>query len=166
LSIASEQSGLSEAAIKIRCNKSREGSENKKDKIHCKWVDDTTFRSYQAKKSKNKGSGWEGEIVKRLKEIGYDDVCRSAGQSRFFDNNKVDIYGDTPCCIQAKCTQNLPNYFKIREASTDERPLAIFWKKVGDINSISEGQLAVVDLDFFYELLKVYKQNGSINSKS
>lgn len=53
---ASEISGLSEAAIKIRCNKSRNGSSNKKDKINCKWVNDTTFRSYQAKKSKNKGN--------------------------------------------------------------------------------------------------------------
>lgn len=52
---ASLASGLSETAIKIRCNKSRQGSANKKDKIHCKWVDDTTFRSFQAKKSKSKG---------------------------------------------------------------------------------------------------------------
>lgn len=53
---ASEASGLSEAAIKIRCNKSRQGSANKKDKIHCRWINDTTFRSYQAKKSRNKGN--------------------------------------------------------------------------------------------------------------
>lgn len=53
---ASEASGLSDAAIKIRCNKSRQGSANKKDKIHCRWISDTTFRSYQAKKSRNKGN--------------------------------------------------------------------------------------------------------------
>lgn len=53
---ASNESGLSEAAIKIRCNKSRSGSSNKRDKICCKWLNDTTFRSYQAKKSKNKGN--------------------------------------------------------------------------------------------------------------
>ena len=53
---ASLASELSEAAIKIRCNKSRAGSANKKDKIHCRWISDTTFRSYQARKSKNKGN--------------------------------------------------------------------------------------------------------------
>lgn len=53
---AAINSGLSESAIKIRCNKSRQGSCNKKDKINCKWVDDHTFRHYQAKKSRNKGS--------------------------------------------------------------------------------------------------------------
>ena len=153
---ASNISGLSQASIKIRCNKSRNGSNGKKDGITCKWINDTTFRSYQARKSKNKGSEFESEIVNRLKEIGYTDVCRSAGQSRFLDNNKVDIYGSTECAIQAKHTQTLPNYFKIRESCTDPRPLAIFWKKSADVGSISDGKVAVVDLDFFYELLKVY----------
>ena len=153
---ASKISGLSESAIKIRCNKSRNGGSNKKDKINCRWVDDTTFRSFQSKKSRNKGSGWESEIVNHLKEIGYEDVCRAAGQSRSLDNNKVDIYGSTECAIQAKHTQNLPNYFKIREACTDPRPLVIFWKKTADEGSISDGKLAIVDLNFFYELLKVY----------
>lgn len=153
---ASQISGLSESAIKIRCNKSRQGSSNKKDKINCKWVNDTTFRSFQSRKSRNKGSGWEAEIVNRLKEIGYEDVCRAAGESKSLDSNKIDIAGSTECAIQAKHTQNLPNYFKIREACTDQRPLAIFWKKSADIGSISDGAVAVVDLDFFYELLKVY----------
>lgn len=153
---ASEVSGLTEASIKIRCNKSRDGGSNKKDKINCKWVNDTTFRSYQAKKSKSKGSGWETEIVNRLKEIGYSDVCRAAGESKKLDNNKVDIAGSTECAIQAKHTQNLPNYFKIREACSDPRPLALLWKKSADVGSISDGTVAVVDLDFFYELLKVY----------
>ena len=153
---ASKVSGLSTSAIKIRCNKSRNGSTNKKDKINCKWINDTTFRSYQARKSKNKGSNWESEIVNRLKEIGYKDVCRAANESRNLDNSKVDIAGSIECAIQAKHTQNLPNYFKIREACPDPRPLTIFWKKTADANSISDGKVAVVDLDFFYELLKVY----------
>lgn len=153
---ASKLSGLSESAIKIRCNKSRNGGSNKKDKINCKWVNDTTFRSYQSKKSRNKGFGWESEIVNRLKELGYVDVCRAAGESHNLDANKVDIYGSTECAIQAKHTQTLPNYFKIRKACSDPRPLAIFWKKTADEGSISDGKLAIVDLDFFYELLKVY----------
>lgn len=157
LTEAAEASGLSEAAIKIRCNKSRQGSANKKDKIHCKWVSDTTFRSYQAKKSKQKGSAFEAEIVNQLKEIGYD-VCRSAGESRKLDNNKVDIAGDCPFAIQAKNTQNLPNYFSIRENCPDERPLALLWKKVGDVGSISDGKLAIIPIKYFYQLLKYYKQ--------
>ena len=149
-------SELSEAAIKIRCNKSRAGSANKKDKIHCRWINDTTFRSYQAKKSRHKGGEFEREIVNKLKELGFD-VCRSAGESKKLDNNKVDIAGDCPFAIQAKNTQNLPNYFTIRENCPDERPLALLWKKVGEVGSISDGTLAIIPIEYFYKLLTYIK---------
>lgn len=156
LSSAAEATGLSEAAIKIRANKSRAGSANKKDKIHARWISDTTFRSYQAKKSKNKGSAFESEVVHKLQELGYE-ACRSAGENRKLDNNKVDIAGNAPFAIQCKNTQNLPNYFTIRENCPDERPLALLWKKVGEVNSISDGTLAIIPIEYFYELLKFYK---------
>lgn len=157
LSEAAAESGLSEAAIKIRCNKSIDGSANKKDKIHARWLNEKTYRSYAAKKSKHKGSDYEREIVNKLNELGYD-VSRSATESKKLDNNKVDIAGDCPFAIQAKCTQNLPNYYTIREASTDPRPLALLWKKVAEVNGISKGQLAIIPIEYFYELLKFYKQ--------
>lgn len=153
---ASEGSGLTESAIKIRCNKSRQGSCNKKDKINCKWVDDTTFRHYQAKKSRNKGGHFEAEIVEKLKSIGYTDVCRAASESKKLDANKIDIYGSTECAFQAKHTQTLPNYYKIRAACIDERPLVLLWKKSAEENSISKGKLAIVDWDFFFTLLENY----------
>jgi cobalamin biosynthesis Mg chelatase CobN len=153
---ASAKSGLSESAIKIRCNKSRDGSTNKKDKINCKWVSDTTFRSYQAKKSKSKGSKFEADVVNRLKELGYD-VCRAAAEAKSLDNNKVDVAGDCEFAIQCKNTQNLPNYFTIREACTDPRPLALLWKKVNN-DGISPGTLALIPIDYFFELLSYYRQ--------
>ena len=155
---ASLATELSEAAIKIRCNKARAGSANKKDKIHCRWINDSTFRSYQAKKSRNKGSAFEAEVVNKLKELGYD-VCRSAGESKKLDNNKVDIAGDCEFALQCKNTQNLPNYFTIRNNCTDPRPLALLWKKVGEVGSISEGTLALIPIEYFYELLKYYRQS-------
>ena len=54
------------------------------------WIDDTTFRSYQAKKSKNKGSAFESEVVQALNSLGYE-TCRAAGESKKLDNMKVDI---------------------------------------------------------------------------
>ena len=158
---ASEKTGLSESAIKIRCNKSRQGGSNKKDKITCMWIDDTTFRSYQAKKSKNKGNAFEAEIVKALNEIGFE-TCRSAGESKRLDDSKIDIAdlkGDLMVAIQAKHTQNLPNYFKLRESCPDPRPFCLLWKKVADVGSISDGSVAVIPLDFFFELLSIYKNN-------
>lgn len=153
---ASDATGLSVAALKIRANKSINGSANKKDKIHVRWLNESTFRSYQAKKSKNKGAAFESEIVHKLQELGFE-VCRSAGESKKLDNNKVDIAGDCPFAIQAKNTQNLPNYFTIRENCPDSRPLALLWKKVGEVNSISEGTLAIIPIEYFYELLNYMK---------
>lgn len=156
---ASEACGISESAIKIRCNKSREGSTNKKDKIGARWVSDTTFRSYQAKKSKNKGAGFETQVVSKLKELGYENVCRAAGESKKLDNNKVDIAdpsGELEFALQCKATQNLPNYYTIREACTDPRELILLWKKSAEENSISKGTLAIMPIDLFYELLKLY----------
>jgi len=159
---ASFASGLSEAAIKIRCNKGRAGSANKKDKIHCRWLNDSTFRSYQAKKSRNKGSQLETDVVNKLKEIGYTGVCRAAGESKKLDNNKIDIAdtnNELEYAIQCKSTQNLPNYYTIRESCTDPRDLILIWKKTAEENSISKGTLAILPVDLFYKFLEHYHKN-------
>lgn len=83
-------------------------------------------------------------------------MCRAASESKKLDNNKIDISGSTECAFQAKHTQTLPNYYRIREACTDERPLVLLWKKSAEENSISKGKLAIVDWDFFFTLLENY----------
>ncbi len=163
LAEASIACGISESALKIRANKSRQGSTNKKDHIGARWVSDTTFRSYQAKKSKNKGASLESEIVSKLKEIGYSGVCRAAGESRTLDNNKIDIAdtnNELEVAIQAKCTQNLPNYYTIRNACNDPRDLAIIWKKPAEENSISKGTLAIIPASLFYKMLEIYHRQS------
>ena len=121
-------------------------------------MNESTYRSYAAKKSKNKGAGFEAEVVNKLKELGYEDACRAAGESKKLDANKVDVAGDIPFGIQCKYTQNLPNYFTIREASTDPRPLALLWKKVADVNGISPGTLAIIPIEHFYNYLKLLNE--------
>lgn len=160
IEMASEKTGVSIAAIKIRCNKP---GATGKDKITFEWLDEFTRRHYQAKKSKNKGSAFETEIVNKLKELGYTGCVRSASESKRIDNAKMDIY-DTehklPINIQAKNTQNLPNYFTIRDACPDKsKPFCLFWKKAAEGGVSSPGSVAVVPLDFFYELLKNYDKN-------
>lgn len=148
---ASEKTGLSETAIKIRCNKSRQGSCNKKDHITCMWVSDTTFRSYQAKKSKNKGSSWECELIKMFKEAGYEDCVTSRSESKILDNSKIDIVSKSlPFYCQAKNLINTPSYFKIsEECPLKDKPFVICWKK-----SDEQGKaIAMVPIDFFLKLI-------------
>lgn len=159
---ASKISGLSEASLKIRCNKSRNGSASKKDKIHCKWINDTTFRSYQSKKSRNKGGALETEVVNRLKEIGFTEACRSAGESRALDNNKIDIADPSdklPIAIQCKNYANTPNYFKIKSECPDKRDFVLIWKKAAKAGTNSPGTVVMLDIDYFFKLFEAYERN-------
>lgn len=155
---ASEKTGVTVASIKIRCNKPDTKSFPKFE-----WLDQHTKKHYQAKKSKNKGSSLELEVVHALKGIGFEGVCRAASESVRLDNNKIDLAdptGELFVNIQCKYTQNLPNYYTIRDACTDkDKPFALIWKKASQDGSISPGTVAIIPDSFFYELLKVYKEN-------
>lgn len=151
---ASESTGISIASIKIRCNKPGSGG---KDKTLFEWLDPFTKKHYQAKKSKNKGSAFETEVINHLKAIGYTGCVRAAGESKKADNNKIDII-DTerklPVNIQCKNTQNLPNYFTIRDACTDKsKPFCLAWKKAAEGGSNSPGTVMIIPIDLFYEFL-------------
>lgn len=152
LTEASNACGISESALKIRANKSRQGSINKKDKIGAKWIDDTTFRSFSAKRSKHKGSNWEYELRDKFIELGYTDCVTSRGESKNLDNSKVDIASDMlPFYCQAKNTANTPNYFGISNlCPLKDKPFVVCWKKADEQNKA----VAIVPIEYFYELLR------------
>ena len=154
---ASRITGISAQSIKIRANKGE--SCKGKDGTSFRWLDDHTARHYRAKKSKSKGRDLEYEIVEKLKEIGYANVCRSAGESKTLDNNKVDIAdpsGELEAAIQAKHYSNFPNYFTIKEECPDPREFVLIWKKSAQAGESSKGTVAVMDVNFFYKLLESY----------
>ena len=118
--------------------------------------------------SRNKGNAYERKIVKELKELGFDvSTTRLASKSE--DANKVDIHdnrGDLPCKIQAKATQQIPPYFKIRSESTvDPDEFTIIWSKQEkkETNIVSVGEVVMIPKRLFYKLIKNYAENnGSI----
>ena len=153
---ASKETGITVAAIKIRCNKPGCGG---KDKTTFEWLDEHTKRSYQAKKSRSKGASWEREVINRLKEIGFTGCVTSRGESKKVDNNKIDIIdteGKLPINIQCKQYQNTPSYFTIRDACTDKtKPFVVMWKKYPEGGENSKGAIAMVDAEYFYYLLSL-----------
>lgn len=155
---ASKDTGLSIASIKIRCNSGSIG----KDKHKCEWLDEHTKRHYMAKKSKNKGARFELEVVKALKEIGYEGCTTTRAESKNLDNSKIDIIDSEnklPTNIQCKYLLNTPNYFGIREGCPyKDKPFTVIWKKSTNDGTNSKGSIAMVDLDFFYELLSCYRK--------
>ena len=115
--------------------------------------------------SKRKGNSYESKIVKELTELGYKGLKSSRSESKNLDDNKIDIAeteDKLPCYFQLKCTRNTPNYFKIaQECGTKDRPFCLIWNRQdsieGQVNMCSVGELVMVPKDFFYELLKHYK---------
>ena len=151
---ASKDTGLSITSIKMRCNKFREGSSNKKDKIHCMWLDDHTFRHYSAKRSKNKGNKFELDIIKELTNLGFNGLKTSRSESRTLDNSKIDVVDTENVLdfyIQAKHTANTPSISKLnKDVGLKDKPLAIFWK----IANVSNEEYVIVPKDYFYKLIR------------
>lgn len=151
---AEQMTNLSAQAIKIRANKGTTG----KDGTLCEWIDPSTKRHYQAKRSKQKGSQLELDIVHKLNELGYN-TCSSRAQNKALDASKVDIYdidGNLPILIQAKCTQTLPSYFKIKEeCPIKSLPFTIIWKKQDKEGGNSPGTVAIIPVDVLWDYLKL-----------
>lgn len=93
----------------------------------------------------------------KLREIGYLGCVSSRSINKIADANKIDIVdtnNELPINLQAKYTQNMPNYFDIKDACTDKtKPFCVIWKKAGKNGEQSRGTVAVVDIDYFYKLL-------------
>lgn len=146
-------------ALKIRANKNT----TPKDGIKVEWLDPHTKKSYQARKSRNKGSSWELDIVHKLNEIGYE-VKNARGESRSLDNNKIDVYdcrGDLPILCQNKCTTNTPNYHNIESECTDKsKPFVVCWKPTPK-DGIVRKPVAIVPIEVLWEYLTLkLNQNG------
>lgn len=102
----------------------------------------------------------ELDVVHALNDIGYNTKT-SRSESKSLDDKKIDIFdvdGTLPTYIQVKYTGNTPNYFGIRQdCPLKDKPFTVIWKKaVAGKNS--PGTIAMVDVNFFYELLKIYKE--------
>ena len=169
IELASEKTGLEINSIKARANKPGSGAKSK-DGMTFIWADESVRRSKQASKNKKKGNGFELEIVHKLREIGYTGCMSARSVNKVADANKIDIVdtnNELPVNIQSKYTQNMPNYFDIRDACTDkDKPFCMIWKKAGKDGSQSRGTVAVIPERFFYQLLKLVKENGGMESIS
>ena len=153
---ASEFTNLAVNSIKSRANKPGSGSKSK-DGITFVWADVKVRRSKQASRNKTKGNSFELEIVHKLREIGYLGCKSARSVNKIADANKIDIVdtnNELPINLQAKYTQNMPNYFDIKDACDDKtKPFGIIWKKSGKNGEQSRGTVAVIDVDYFYKLL-------------
>lgn len=77
-------------------------------------------KKHRGRYARTKGHRYEQQIVKELKDLGFTGCQTSRFASKMKDDQKIDIVdlkNKLPIDIQLKKTQNIPNYFKIREES-------------------------------------------------
>lgn len=151
---------MSVQTLKIRANK----NSIPKDNIRVEWVDPKTKKHYTAKRSKQKGSKLELDVIHKLNEIGYNTVS-SRSNSKRLDDAKVDIDdldNNLPIYIQCKATQSTPSYFKIsEECPLKDKPYTIIWKKQNKDGTNSPGTIFMAPVELLYDYLKLkLEHNG------
>lgn len=154
LEAAAKATGLSERTIKSRAvNPGKSG----KDKLIFEWVDATTRRAFKAKQSKTKGHGFEYDVVKSLREIGYPETLTATGESKRMDGNKIDVYdpsGELPVYIQCKHTTNQPSYYKIAaECPLKDKPFVLAYRQAHNDGTRPPEPVAIIPLKYFYQLI-------------
>ena len=116
--------------------------------------------------NRNRGHNYETKIAKELRDLGFKGIVTSRSESKRMDDNKVDLIdteGKIPCHIQLKKTIQTPNYFGIRSESTvDPEKVCIIWAKQEpkEKNICTVGEVAIIDKQLFYKLLKLYLENS------
>ena len=159
IEVASEMTGLSQQTLKIRANK----NSIPKDGIQVEWIDPHTKKHYTAKRSKQKGSQLELDVIHKLNEIGYNTVS-SRSNSKNLDNAKVDVddlIGNLPVYIQCKATQTTPSYFKIaEECPLKDKNFVVIWKKQDKDGGQSPGTVFIAPIDMLYDYLSLKLKNA------
>lgn len=116
--------------------------------------------------SRNKGTKYEQQIAKELRELGFTQVKTSRNESKTTDDNKIDIIdpeNKLPVYIQLKKTQSIPSYFKIRnECTEDPEKFCIIWAKQEkkQTNICTVGECAIISKQMLYKLIKSYVENN------
>ena len=159
IEIASEMTGLSQQTLKIRANK----NSIPKDGIQVEWIDPHTKKHYTAKRSKQKGSQLELDVIHKLNEIGYNTVS-SRSNSKNLDNMKIDVDdldGNLPCYLQMKATQSTPSYFKIaEECPLKDKDFVVVWKKQDKDGGQSPGTIFMAPISMLYDYLRLKLKNA------
>ena len=115
------------------------------------------------KNNKRRGSDYERQIAKELREIGFTGVVTSISESKAMDDKKVDLIDkedQLPFYAQIKRCIKYPNYIEIRKSCPlTDKEFVLFWniQKTTESTFRSEGEVVILDKKFFYKLIKNYK---------
>jgi hypothetical protein len=106
-------------------------------------------------RNKQAGNKLELDVVKKLKELGYDaHTARYA--NRLLDDSGTDIVTDAPHFIQCKASVNQPNHHKLlTETSCD----VVYYRRMEKKGKrfFSSGEYVTMEADKFWNIVKQLK---------
>jgi len=107
-------------------------------------------------RNRNQGHQYERDIMKELRELGYD-VVSTRSESRTLDNAGVDIIGNIPCYIQCKNLVTNASYHLLLSSDKlpKDKPTVIMHKKTKKANTrfIAQGEYVIMTKEYFYKLI-------------
>lgn len=117
------------------------------------------------KNNRKRGNAYEVLIAQELRDLGFPNIKTSRSESKSMDDRKIDLVDlDNKLFFypQLKATIKTPDYFGIEKSCPlKDKPFVIFWKKIKPTDSTfrSEGEIVMLPKDFFYKLIKNYKND-------
>ena len=111
--------------------------------------------------NRNAGNSYERQIVKELRQLGYEAVT-SRSESRNADAAKIDVIStDFPFHVQVKnTTQNFNvSKFFLDETLRQDKPYVVMHKKTRkrETNFVVEGEYVYLQKEEFYKLMRMYR---------
>ncbi len=107
--------------------------------------------------AKKKGSNYELQVIKILKELGFSGCASSRSCNRALDDAKVDIAGLPSLNVQCKAVEATVDLHKVLESMpTDDKINIVFHKK-----NRREPVIAIQQKDFI-PLLKLMIEHGVV----
>jgi len=103
------------------------------------------------------GNAYERQIRLELIALGWDQCLTSRYASKALDDQLVDLTGTPPFSFQIKRWKSAPSYHEILRAMPQDNNYNVIIHK-----RPNKGEVAVMDKDSFYEIIKMLKTNQII----
>ncbi len=122
--------------------------------------------------NRRRGHNYERQIVKELKEIGFEGIVTSRAESKNMDDRGVDIFDlnqtstTMPFYVQCKLSTKNIAYDELlaSEKLPKDKPLIIFHKKAekANTNFTVKGEYVILNKKDFYNLYYGNDNTGNI----
>jgi len=107
---------------------------------------------------RSRGNGYERQLAKEFRDMGWTECVTSRSESRSTDSKKVDLCFTEPFNIQAKCIDTYKNPLAVLKEMPDNNTLYnIVLTKV-----MNDDEYAFMKKDAFYELITMLKKEKII----